>query len=185
MWHDFQHLIVYHLKCCYLLFNFYLRQRKVSWNYPNWSQSSRFQKDWWSLYLDEGRRRRNLCKSWQSIVPLISNFYSYSFLANTYIQVHTTVHNIILGKLWMENNGLMEIVNHKHGDKCTLEYLRASFFSNNDVSANLLKQSSSYFYMKYYVRLRRSFDRGKWCMGITKGLMFGLSFSSFILCVEI
>lgn len=41
----------------------------------------------------------------------------------------TTVHNMIVGKLWLDNHGEMEIVNHKTGDKCCLKFIPYSYFS--------------------------------------------------------
>lgn len=43
----------------------------------------------------------------------------------------TTVHNIIVGKLWIDNHGDMMIENHKTGDKCHLKYIAYSYFSRD------------------------------------------------------
>ncbi|EGD82016.1 hypothetical protein PTSG_02701 [Salpingoeca rosetta] len=51
----------------------------------------------------------------------------------TWTKVKTTIHNIIIGKLWLENNGTMDIVNHTTKDVCTLEYMRYSLFSSNEL----------------------------------------------------
>ena len=45
------------------------------------------------------------------------------------VQVTTTVHNIIVGKLWIDNHGEMEIVNHGTGDRCTVKFIPYSYFS--------------------------------------------------------
>ncbi|XP_050409853.1 oxysterol-binding protein 1 isoform X2 [Patella vulgata] len=47
----------------------------------------------------------------------------------TWRKVTTTVHNIIVGKLWVDNHGEMDITNHKNGDKCHLKYSAYSYFS--------------------------------------------------------
>lgn len=47
----------------------------------------------------------------------------------TWRKVTTTVHNIIVGKLWVDHHGEMDIVNHKNGDKCHLKYYPYSYFS--------------------------------------------------------
>lgn len=47
----------------------------------------------------------------------------------TWRKVSTTVHNMIVGKLWLDNHGEMEIVNHKTGDKCCLKFIPYSYFS--------------------------------------------------------
>ncbi|VDN03163.1 unnamed protein product [Thelazia callipaeda] len=60
--------------------------------------------------------------------------YTYLKFLNTgneysYKKVTTTVHNIIVGKLWIDNHGEMQIENHKTGDKCVLKFHPYSYFS--------------------------------------------------------
>lgn len=45
----------------------------------------------------------------------------------------TTVHNIIVGKLWVDQHGEMEIVdaNSPNGNKCILNYIAYSYFSRD------------------------------------------------------
>jgi len=47
----------------------------------------------------------------------------------TWRKVSTTVHNIIVGRLWVDNHGEMDITNHKTGDICHLKYAPYSYFS--------------------------------------------------------
>ena len=47
----------------------------------------------------------------------------------TWRKVTTTVHNIIVGKLWVDNSGEMDIKNHFNGDNCHLTYNAYSYFS--------------------------------------------------------
>ena len=47
----------------------------------------------------------------------------------TWRKVSTTVHNIIVGKLWVDNHGEMDIKNHTNGDVCHLKYSAYSYFS--------------------------------------------------------
>ncbi|WKY01932.1 hypothetical protein Q1695_015724 [Nippostrongylus brasiliensis] len=54
--------------------------------------------------------------------PGSKNHYSYK-------KITTTVHNIIVGKLWIDNHGDMEIVNHGTGDKCVVKFFPYSYFS--------------------------------------------------------
>ncbi|EYC02747.1 hypothetical protein Y032_0098g3104 [Ancylostoma ceylanicum] len=54
--------------------------------------------------------------------PGTKNHYSYK-------KVTTTVHNIIVGKLWIDNHGDMEITNHGTGDKCVVKFFPYSYFS--------------------------------------------------------
>uniref|UniRef100_A0AC34QJU0 Oxysterol-binding protein n=1 Tax=Panagrolaimus sp. JU765 TaxID=591449 RepID=A0AC34QJU0_9BILA len=51
------------------------------------------------------------------------NLYSYK-------KITTTVHNIIVGKLWIDNHGEMIIENHGTGDKCVLKFSAYSYFSS-------------------------------------------------------
>ena len=49
----------------------------------------------------------------------------------TWRKVATTVHNIIVGKLWVDNHGEMDIKNHHNGDNCHLKYSAYSYFSRD------------------------------------------------------
>ena len=47
----------------------------------------------------------------------------------TFRKVTTTVHNIIVGRLWIDNHGDLNIVNHTTGDQCHLKFIPYSYFS--------------------------------------------------------
>ncbi|PAV62816.1 hypothetical protein WR25_04625 [Diploscapter pachys] len=47
----------------------------------------------------------------------------------TYRKITTTVHNIIVGKLWIDNHGEMEITNHGTGHVLRLKFFPYSYFS--------------------------------------------------------
>ena len=47
----------------------------------------------------------------------------------TYNRLTTTVHNIIVGKLWVDNHGDCEVINHATGDVCNIKVLPYSYFS--------------------------------------------------------
>ncbi|XP_034945715.1 oxysterol-binding protein 1 isoform X2 [Chelonus insularis] len=49
----------------------------------------------------------------------------------TWRKVTTTVHNIIVGKLWVDQSGDMDIINHGDGTKCHLKYIPYSYFSRD------------------------------------------------------
>ncbi|XP_002735155.1 oxysterol-binding protein 1-like [Saccoglossus kowalevskii] len=49
----------------------------------------------------------------------------------TWRKVTTTVHNIIVGKLWVDQSGDMDIFNHKTKDNCHLKYAAYSYFSRD------------------------------------------------------
>lgn len=48
----------------------------------------------------------------------------------TWHNVNCIVHNIIVGTLWMEQQGTMEIINHKTGSKCVLNFKPGGWFSS-------------------------------------------------------
>ncbi|CAN7985838.1 unnamed protein product, partial [Ixodes hexagonus] len=47
----------------------------------------------------------------------------------TWRKVTTIVHNIIVGKLWVDHQGEMELRNHSSGHTCHLKFLPYSYFS--------------------------------------------------------
>ncbi|XP_015592742.1 oxysterol-binding protein 1 isoform X2 [Cephus cinctus] len=49
----------------------------------------------------------------------------------TWRKVTTTVHNIIVGKLWVDQSGDMDIINHAEGIQCHLKYIPYSYFSRD------------------------------------------------------
>merc|ERR1719381_440682 len=46
----------------------------------------------------------------------------------TWRKVKTVVHNIVIGKLWIDQHGEMEVVNHLKGDKCYMKFEPYSYF---------------------------------------------------------
>lgn len=46
-------------------------------------------------------------------------------------KITTTVNNIIVGKLWVDNHGDMTITNHNTGHKCHLKFAPYSYFSRD------------------------------------------------------
>ena len=49
----------------------------------------------------------------------------------------TTIHNIIVGKLWLENAGKMTITDHGSGLTCELDFKAYSIFSSQEVGWSL------------------------------------------------
>ncbi|XP_065893633.1 oxysterol-binding protein 1-like [Dysidea avara] len=47
----------------------------------------------------------------------------------TWSKVLTYIHNIIIGKLWIDQSGDLEVTNHKTGDKCVVRFIPYSYFS--------------------------------------------------------
>ncbi|XP_064201055.1 oxysterol-binding protein 1-like isoform X2 [Anguilla rostrata] len=68
-----------------------------------------------------------------SIMPLgtIHCIFGKSDNHYTWKKVTTTVHNIIVGKLWIDQSGEIDIVNHKTGDRCQLKFAPYSYFSRD------------------------------------------------------
>uniref|UniRef100_A0A7N6BVA2 PH domain-containing protein n=1 Tax=Anabas testudineus TaxID=64144 RepID=A0A7N6BVA2_ANATE len=60
----------------------------------------------------------------QCIFDKSKNHYSWK-------KVTTTVHNIIVGKLWIDQSGEIDVVNHKTGDRCHLKFAPYSYFSRD------------------------------------------------------
>ncbi|XP_060105819.1 oxysterol-binding protein 2 isoform X4 [Heteronotia binoei] len=68
-----------------------------------------------------------------SIMPLGAIHLEFHSSGNHYIwrKVTSTVHNIIVGKLWIDQSGDIEIINYKSKDKCHLKFSPYSYFSRD------------------------------------------------------
>ncbi|XP_019362307.1 PREDICTED: oxysterol-binding protein 2-like [Gavialis gangeticus] len=68
-----------------------------------------------------------------SIMPLGAIHLEFHSSGNHYVwrKVTSTVHNIIVGKLWIDQSGEIEIINHKSKDKCQLKFTPYSYFSRD------------------------------------------------------
>ncbi|XP_077574822.1 oxysterol-binding protein 1-like [Stigmatopora nigra] len=68
-----------------------------------------------------------------SIIPLGSIQCIFEKSGNHYSwkKVTTTVHNIIVGKLWIDQSGEIDVLNHKTGDRCHLKFSPYSYFSRD------------------------------------------------------
>ncbi|XP_061130946.1 oxysterol-binding protein 1-like isoform X1 [Syngnathus typhle] len=68
-----------------------------------------------------------------SIIPLGSIQCIFAKSGNHYSwkKVTTTVHNIIVGKLWIDQSGEIDVINHKTGDRCHLKFTPYSYFSRD------------------------------------------------------
>nr|CAB3264582.1 oxysterol-binding protein-related protein 2-like [Phallusia mammillata] len=49
----------------------------------------------------------------------------------TWTNPKCSVHNIVVGKLWIEQHGVMDIVNHKTNEKCVVTFKPYSWFRND------------------------------------------------------
>ncbi|XP_054634105.1 oxysterol-binding protein 1-like isoform X6 [Dunckerocampus dactyliophorus] len=68
-----------------------------------------------------------------SVMPLGSIHCMFAKSNNHYSwkKVTTTIHNIIVGKLWIDQSGEIDVVNHKTGDHCHLKFAPYSYFSRD------------------------------------------------------
>ncbi|XP_046872620.1 oxysterol-binding protein 2 isoform X2 [Hypomesus transpacificus] len=66
-----------------------------------------------------------------SIMPLGAIHLQFHSSGNHYVwrKVTSTVHNIIVGKLWIDQSGDIEIVNHRTKETCQLKFSPYSYFS--------------------------------------------------------
>ncbi|CCD31139.1 Oxysterol-binding protein [Caenorhabditis elegans] len=84
----------------------------------------------WTMYQDFTMTSRFRGK-YLSVIPI--GFTHVVFPATkshfSYRKITTTVHNIIVGKLWIDNHGDMEITNHETNEKCLLKFVPYSYFS--------------------------------------------------------
>ncbi|VDK75212.1 unnamed protein product [Litomosoides sigmodontis] len=84
----------------------------------------------WTVHQDFSMTSRFRGK-YLSVTPTGYTYVKFLNSGNeySYKKVTTTVHNIIVGKLWIDNHGEMLIENHKTGDKCILKFHPYSYFS--------------------------------------------------------
>uniref|UniRef100_A0A3P9IW46 Oxysterol-binding protein n=1 Tax=Oryzias latipes TaxID=8090 RepID=A0A3P9IW46_ORYLA len=68
-----------------------------------------------------------------SIMPLGAIHLQFHSTGNHYVwrKVTSTVHNIIVGKLWIDQSGDIEIVNHRTKEACQLKFSPYSYFSRD------------------------------------------------------
>ncbi|XP_078523185.1 oxysterol-binding protein 2-like isoform X2 [Lissotriton helveticus] len=68
-----------------------------------------------------------------SIMPLGAIHLEFHSSGNHYVwrKVTSTVHNIIVGRLWIDQSGDIDIINHKTKDKCQLKFTQYSYFSRD------------------------------------------------------
>ncbi|MEE6508668.1 hypothetical protein FKM82_022239 [Ascaphus truei] len=68
-----------------------------------------------------------------SIMPLGDIHLEFHSSGNHYVwrKVTSTVHNIIVGKLWIDQSGDIEIINYKTKDKCQIKFTPYSYFSRD------------------------------------------------------
>ncbi|XP_020648004.3 oxysterol-binding protein 1 [Pogona vitticeps] len=108
-----------------------------------------------------------------SIMPLGTIHCIFHTTGNHYTwkKVTTTVHNIIVGKLWIDQSGEIEILNHKTGEKCILKFVPYSYFSRDvarKVTGEVLDSSGKVHYM-----LLGTWDEKMDCFKVIPGMENG------------
>jgi len=65
--------------------------------------------------------------------------------------LQTTVHNLIVGKVWLDHSGEMEVVNKATGDKAKLDFTKCGWFSKgfHEVSGTVYKANGQAAYQVY------------------------------------
>ncbi|CAF1157947.1 unnamed protein product [Adineta steineri] len=86
----------------------------------------------WTLY-QEFTMTSKFRGQYLSITPLGHSHLIFKNTGNhfTWRKVTTLVNNIIVGKLWIDNVGEMDIINHTTKDVCKLKYYPYSYFSKD------------------------------------------------------
>nr|CDS16093.1 oxysterol binding protein 1 [Echinococcus granulosus] len=83
---------------------------------------------WFDFSISTKFRGRYLQIKVNGVCHLVFRKTGYHY---TWTKIPLTVHNIIVGKLWIENSGEIDITNHKTGDKCHLTFKPYSYFSSD------------------------------------------------------
>ncbi|KAM4053263.1 oxysterol-binding protein 2 isoform 1-T1 [Anomaloglossus baeobatrachus] len=91
-----------------------------------------YSKNGWSLW-QEITIASKFRGKYLSIMPLGDIHLEFLSSGNHYVwkKVTSTVHNIIVGKLWIDQSGDIEITNYKTKDKCQLKFTPYSYFSRD------------------------------------------------------
>ncbi|CAF0817646.1 unnamed protein product [Rotaria sordida] len=86
----------------------------------------------WTLY-QEFTMASKFRGQYLSITPMGYSHLVFKNTGNhfTWKKVTTLVNNIIVGKLWIDNVGEMDIINHTTKDICKLKYFQYSYFSKD------------------------------------------------------
>lgn len=86
-------------------------------------------KDW--AFYQEFTMSSKFRGQYLQVVPLGTSHLEFKKSGHHYTwrKVSTFVRNIIVGKLWIDNVGEMDIINHKTKDVCHLKYFPYSYFS--------------------------------------------------------
>lgn len=89
----------------------------------------------WELY-HEFKMTSKFRVQYLQVIPECTTHLIFKKSGNHYTwpKVNTYVHNILLGKIWIENVGDIDIINHKTKDLCHLKYSAYNFFSSKQMN---------------------------------------------------
>ncbi|RNA08157.1 oxysterol-binding 1 isoform X4 [Brachionus plicatilis] len=104
---------------------------QVSHHPPGMAMHTESVKDW-KLY-QELTVSSKFRGQYLQVIPLGTTHLEFKKTGHhyTYRKIATFVRNIIVGKLWIDNVGEMDIINHKTKDVCHLKYFAYSYFSRD------------------------------------------------------
>ena len=104
---------------------------QVSHHPPGFATYVESVKDW--HFYQEFNMSSKFRGQYLQIIPLGTSHLEFKRTGHHYTwrKVATFVRNIIVGKLWIDNVGEMDIVNHKTKDVCHLKYFAYSYFSRD------------------------------------------------------
>jgi hypothetical protein len=102
---------------------------QVSHHPPGFAAHVESVKDW--VFNQEFTMSSKFRGQYLQIVPLGTSHLEFQKSGHHYTwrKVNTYVRNMIVGKLWVDHVGEMDIVNHKTKDVCHLKYFPYSYFS--------------------------------------------------------
>lgn len=102
---------------------------QVSHHPPGFATHVESLKDW--TFSQEFTMSSKFRGQYLQVIPLGTSHLEFKRTGHHYTwrKVATFVRNIIVGKLWIDNVGEMDIVNHKTKDVCHLKYFAYSYFS--------------------------------------------------------
>jgi hypothetical protein len=104
---------------------------QVSHHPPGFATHVESLKDW--TFYQEFNMSSKFRGQYLQIIPLGTSHLEFKRSGHHYTwrKVATFVRNIIVGKLWIDNVGEMDIINHKTKDVCHLKYFAYSYFSKD------------------------------------------------------
>lgn len=104
---------------------------QVSHHPPGFALHAESLKDW--VYYQEFTMSSKFRGQYLQIIPLGTSHLEFKKTGHHYTwrKVATFVRNVIVGKLWIDHVGEMDIINHKTKDVCHLKFFPYSYFTKD------------------------------------------------------